>query len=388
MIILTLFRATEIWYRLMLVVLPLYFASVSSFWVIPVCVYYPISVLLIYCNVQSESQTANVNQWKEIFVVSVILFFVDTTFFVGQTGYAVPALKVSRLLAAMRFLEVLLGICVCLIFALGIDGKIINESDQYDYWREVMHSVKTENNERIKSKCKDFLDTIHESSIGNVFVHEHFVLLVVTFIALAGFTFLFFFWATRSDDQHTTAVKGLPNEMERQLNKQFEILAALRTKNAKHKFAIQQDLLVVDIRTKDKFQTTALMLAARAGKLACVQVLVGKHANGYLLDSRGRNVLHYACESGNVKVVLYLICKFKLSPTQPDGSGMVPLMLCPTQKIRLNIIKEINKMQDEKQTFHTKTYLKENYDLRSSQISDSRPSHSTSTTDQSVDEHG
>ncbi|XP_023320780.1 inversin-B isoform X2 [Eurytemora carolleeae] len=82
-----------------------------------------------------------------------------------------------------------------------------------------------------------------------------------------------------------------------------------------------------DIDLRDKFGRTPLMYAILGNYPACVDILLQNGSNATLVDSSGRNSLHWAVHHDNFDCVRSILSKVKLDWKTPDQGGVTILHL-------------------------------------------------------------
>ncbi|MFA6302931.1 MAG: ankyrin repeat domain-containing protein [Legionella sp.] len=80
-----------------------------------------------------------------------------------------------------------------------------------------------------------------------------------------------------------------------------------------------------DLDAKDNDGMTALMMAAKDGNLAAVEELIKKGATPLLIDSFGKNILHYAVESEHADLVAWILKNIKIDVNSKDEEGKTAL---------------------------------------------------------------
>ena len=75
----------------------------------------------------------------------------------------------------------------------------------------------------------------------------------------------------------------------------------------------------------DKAAMTPLLLAAEAGNLSLVQLLIQKGANPLLTDYRGFTLLHFATKSKNPKLVSWILDNLEINVNAKDHATHTPL---------------------------------------------------------------
>ena len=75
----------------------------------------------------------------------------------------------------------------------------------------------------------------------------------------------------------------------------------------------------------DKYKKTPLEAAAVNGKLTSVRYLISKGGDPYYKGDNGRVSLHWACQSGSVEVVRYLIEEVGMDPLCRDNDDVTTL---------------------------------------------------------------
>ena len=69
----------------------------------------------------------------------------------------------------------------------------------------------------------------------------------------------------------------------------------------------------------------------RSKALANIEALVKKGAKPWAVDDKGRTLLHYAAEQGDLKLINHFIRKFKIHPNVQDYSGQTAMHMAATQ---------------------------------------------------------
>lgn len=69
----------------------------------------------------------------------------------------------------------------------------------------------------------------------------------------------------------------------------------------------------------------------RGNALKNIVALVEKGANPYAVDDKGRTLLHYAAERGDLKLINYMTQKLKMNPNIQDYSGQTSMHMAATQ---------------------------------------------------------
>lgn len=69
----------------------------------------------------------------------------------------------------------------------------------------------------------------------------------------------------------------------------------------------------------------------RNNALKNIDALVEKGAQPWAVDDKGRTLLHYAAEQGNLKLINHFIRKFKINPNIQDYSGQTAMHMAATQ---------------------------------------------------------
>ena len=80
-----------------------------------------------------------------------------------------------------------------------------------------------------------------------------------------------------------------------------------------------------DMACRDKYKKTPLDAASVDGKLEIVRYLIGKGCDPLLKGSDGRVSLHWACQSGSVEVVKYLVDNVGIDPLCSDDNEVTTL---------------------------------------------------------------
>ncbi|XP_067668072.1 serine/threonine-protein phosphatase 6 regulatory ankyrin repeat subunit A-like [Haliotis asinina] len=88
---------------------------------------------------------------------------------------------------------------------------------------------------------------------------------------------------------------------------------------------------VADIDSKDKKGTTPVMYAAEQGNKKVVDLLVSKGCNLSALEHLGRSIIHAACLSGNVSIVVDLLSHGIADIDSKDRMGRTPVMYAATK---------------------------------------------------------
>ncbi len=79
----------------------------------------------------------------------------------------------------------------------------------------------------------------------------------------------------------------------------------------------------------------------RANALKTIPVLIGLGVNPYETDDRGRTLLHYAAEQGNVTLVNYLLNEVKIKPNVPDYDGQTAMHFAASQR-HVRVVKALS----------------------------------------------
>ncbi|XP_071108956.1 ankyrin repeat domain-containing protein 50-like [Haliotis cracherodii] len=90
------------------------------------------------------------------------------------------------------------------------------------------------------------------------------------------------------------------------------------------KYVLSQDM--VNINGRVWCGRTPVMLAAENGHRVVVELLVNEGADVTLLDKKGDNLLHLACQGGNVEVVKFVLSLGMLSINSRGLKKMTPVM--------------------------------------------------------------
>lgn len=69
----------------------------------------------------------------------------------------------------------------------------------------------------------------------------------------------------------------------------------------------------------------------RSNALKNIDDLVKKGAEPWAVDEKGRTLLHYAAEQGNMKLINHFIRHFKINPNIQDYSGQTAMHMAATQ---------------------------------------------------------
>ncbi|XP_067653188.1 serine/threonine-protein phosphatase 6 regulatory ankyrin repeat subunit A-like [Haliotis asinina] len=84
---------------------------------------------------------------------------------------------------------------------------------------------------------------------------------------------------------------------------------------------------VLYINSTDDKGITPLLLAAGYGNKAVFHMLIERGADALTKDSRNRNVLHWACQGGSVKIVEYILTQNIVDINGNDENKTTPLLL-------------------------------------------------------------
>lgn len=79
----------------------------------------------------------------------------------------------------------------------------------------------------------------------------------------------------------------------------------------------------------------------RKNALQTIPVLIELGVNPHETDDKGRTLLHYAAEQGNVQLVDYLLEKVKIKPNIADHDGQTAMHMAATQH-RVAIVKKLH----------------------------------------------
>ncbi|XP_046547959.1 inversin-like [Haliotis rubra] len=90
------------------------------------------------------------------------------------------------------------------------------------------------------------------------------------------------------------------------------------------KYVLSQNIL--DINRGDKMMRTPLMVASETGHKDVVELLVRSGANVSLVNEKGRNFLHFACQGGDVETVKYVLAQDNVGINSRDFRGRTPVM--------------------------------------------------------------
>ena len=69
----------------------------------------------------------------------------------------------------------------------------------------------------------------------------------------------------------------------------------------------------------------------RNNALKNIDALVEKGAQPWAVDEKGRTLLHYAAEQGNLKLINHFVQKFKINPNIQDYAGQTSMHMAATQ---------------------------------------------------------
>ncbi|XP_067685768.1 ankyrin-3-like [Haliotis asinina] len=83
---------------------------------------------------------------------------------------------------------------------------------------------------------------------------------------------------------------------------------------------------IVDINSKDDNGVTAVLVAASLGNREVFDFLVRQGADILVADDDGQNILHLACQKGNVEMVKYILTKKRLGINTKGSRGMPPVL--------------------------------------------------------------
>ncbi|XP_067653215.1 serine/threonine-protein phosphatase 6 regulatory ankyrin repeat subunit B-like [Haliotis asinina] len=91
------------------------------------------------------------------------------------------------------------------------------------------------------------------------------------------------------------------------------------------KYVLKHNVLYIN-STDDK-GIAPLLLAAGYGHKVVFHFLIERGADTFTMDSTNRNILHWACQGGSVKIVKYIITQNIVDINGSDGNNMTPLLL-------------------------------------------------------------
>ncbi|XP_067653193.1 ankyrin-3-like [Haliotis asinina] len=91
------------------------------------------------------------------------------------------------------------------------------------------------------------------------------------------------------------------------------------------KYVLEHSVLYIN--STDNNGITPLLLAAGSGSKVVFHFLMERGADCLTKDSRNRNVLHWACQGGNVKIVKYILTQTIVDINGNDENNMTPLLL-------------------------------------------------------------
>ncbi|XP_067654159.1 putative ankyrin repeat protein RF_0381 [Haliotis asinina] len=83
----------------------------------------------------------------------------------------------------------------------------------------------------------------------------------------------------------------------------------------------------VDINSRGRWSRTAVMEASLKGHRGVVKFLVDRGANLSLVDERGDNVLHWACDGGHLDIVKLILSLDVVDINSGDFLGITPVMV-------------------------------------------------------------
>ncbi|XP_067685531.1 serine/threonine-protein phosphatase 6 regulatory ankyrin repeat subunit A-like [Haliotis asinina] len=83
---------------------------------------------------------------------------------------------------------------------------------------------------------------------------------------------------------------------------------------------------IVDINSKDDKGMTAVLVAAFLGNREVLDFLVRQGVDMLVADNDGQNILHLACQKGNVEMVKYILTKKRLGINTKGFWGMPPVL--------------------------------------------------------------
>lgn len=76
----------------------------------------------------------------------------------------------------------------------------------------------------------------------------------------------------------------------------------------------------------------ALFFSVKHGRsVKDVSALIERGAKPWVVDDKGRTLLHYAAEQGNLKLINYLAGKLKINPNIQDYAGQTAMHMAATQ---------------------------------------------------------
>ncbi|XP_048257810.1 serine/threonine-protein phosphatase 6 regulatory ankyrin repeat subunit A-like [Haliotis rufescens] len=91
------------------------------------------------------------------------------------------------------------------------------------------------------------------------------------------------------------------------------------------KYIVSQDM--VDINRRGLKKRSPVMIAAESGHKEVVELLVNKGADASLMDKKGNNILHLACQMGHVEVVKYVLSQDIVDINSRGWKTKTPMMM-------------------------------------------------------------